>query len=175
MKIQRYKQSAVESCLAACLLQLRYFYSNKKINHNLERKMLFYAFVYNREDFVAGHLDFIYKKFKFKSKRYAGNKILSNWAKKASGCKKILHKIDIDFLDSILQEKPLILLIDFFVLRKWCHTPHWIVIYKKEDKDYLVYEPWSGKQIWVKKDIIKKGIKILYTKLWMAPQVIILD
>jgi len=173
MKFQPHLQSTCESCLASCLLQLRYYYAGKKFNNNLERKMLFASFLHNREDFVAGHLAFYFKHLKLRTERYVHNNTLFNWAKKVPGSKLIQQKVSLAFIDKQLNEGPIICLLDYFALSKgWCHYPHWVVIYDKDKSNYLVYDPQKKDLMKLSEKTIKMGLNTLLTKLWMAPQAI---
>jgi hypothetical protein len=175
MKIKNYRQSTCESCLASCLLQLRRIEEGEDFSKYLEQKMLFYAFRFDRDDWVSGHLDFLYKNLGFRSVRFVHTKILFDRAKRVKGNEVVQEKIDLKLIDSALDRSPVIVLIDFFVLRRWCHTPHWILIYGKKGSRYEIYEPWEGKNVLVEKAKIRAGLSSLLLRLWMAPQMITLE
>lgn len=178
MKIQPYKQTTVESCLACCLLQLRYFHTNKRITKKNERKLLFNTLMLSRKDFVAGHLNIFEKQFKMKTKRYVHNKFLYSLVKKDSKTEIKVRKIDIPFIDSNIRKSPAIIIIDsgplYKALYSMCpyHYPHWIVVYEKTEKGYLIYEPWEGKQSIVQDKVLKDCLKSYFNRLWGAPQMI---
>ncbi|MDI6737637.1 MAG: hypothetical protein QME12_03915 [Nanoarchaeota archaeon] len=181
MKIQPYKQTTSESCLACCLLQLRYFHTGKKITQKNERNMLFHALRYSRMDFVAGHLDFFEKQFSLKTRRYVHNKILYELVKNECKTDMQIRKIDINFINEMTKAQLIALILDASLLYKHLynmipyHYPHWIVVYGKENNEYRIYEPWEGKECLIPERILKDSLKSFLCRLWGAPQMIILN
>ena len=174
MNIQNYAQSTVESCLACCLLQLRYFYEKKKIAKKEEQQLLFDALALGRPDFVGNHLAIFFKKTKIKTMRYGHNKLLCDWAKKSKGNSIVQHEIDLNFIDQLLNKGPLTIVVDNHIFSHFGHYPHWIVIYQKQGNNYLIYDPWLGEKKLISKTLLKTAIDSFLKKLWMAPQIITL-
>lgn len=185
MKIQPYKQTINESCLACCLLQLRHFYTGEKISQKHERDMLFHALRYSKIDFVAGHLDYFEKISKLKTQRYVYNTFLYNLVKGACKTKMEVKKINMTFIDSMIRKSPIVMIIDSGPLYKALynappyHYPHWIVVYKrvegKNKSSYLIYEPWEGKECIIPEKLLKECLKSYLCRIWGAPQLIAIN
>ena len=169
--IKKYKQSTVESCLACCLLNL--IAPEKTPTKKQEFSLLISALKFTREDFVTGHLGYIKRKYKKGLIRYVHNEFLYNDLKKIK-CKEriIQRKIDISFIDKLLSNNPIIISLDAYQFDKFYHYPHWILVYKKVGKGYLIYEPWEGKAKYMPENKLKESLKSYLQRLWMAPQII---
>ncbi|HLF55107.1 MAG TPA: hypothetical protein VI612_05305 [Candidatus Nanoarchaeia archaeon] len=142
-------QSTFEGCLAVCLFRL----IGLEVTPKKELACLVHSLKLSKWDFVKGHLDYISKNSNIKLKRHF--------------CKKSNE------IDKILKNSPLILNIDDYMLRKVIHYPHFILIKKKVEGGYRIFDPWDGKNKFLNSKFLSRAI-IELRKLKFQPQVICL-
>jgi hypothetical protein len=174
-KISRYRQTTYESCLACCLLQRVAQLQTLKLSKKLELACLLNSLNYSRDDFVAGHLEFVTKKFKVQVERYVDNdtyrKYLHRFKVKNATLK--TKKTTLTLINSLLDSSPIILLVDTQKLFNTIHYPHWITVLEKKKNTYKVFDTWEGKQRTLTAKQLQSAISKLRNHLRMAPQVVI--
>jgi hypothetical protein len=173
----KYAQHTCESCLAVCLLLLvQKIKARALINSDLELETLISALKLSKLNFVIGHLHFITKRFHVKAELYVNDDHYYRFVKKLSKSSSIslkVEKISLKFLDKILSHHPIIY-IDDYILRNVVHYPHFVIVFSKNNSEYMIFDPWDGKEKLVKRTVLAKGIRYLKKYLNFTPQVIII-
>jgi len=171
INIQKYEQSTFETCLAVCLLNV----VGIKISKKKEMEIINYALNFSKYNFTLGHLDLIAKKFNVELNFYLDNKAYFNFVKKFKFSNKIklfIHKIDLRLIDKLIKISPIIVYIDSYFIYKILHYPHFIIVIKKLNNGYKIFDPWDGKIKVIKKKILSKSIISLRNFLKFCPQII---
>jgi len=172
----KYTQKTCESCLAVCLLLVTGKIKKKKlINKNLELKMLFEALKFSKQNFVIGHLNFITKEFDVNVETYVDNANYHKFLKKLNKSSSVsihLRRVSKNFLDKLLDLYPIVY-IDYYVISKVTHYPHFVIVFEKKDKMYKLFDPWDGKEKLVREEVLIKGIKNLRNLLKFVPHIIV--
>ena len=166
-----YQQTTYESCLACSLL----IAAGKRPTKGVELKILNHSLRFSKESFVVGHMDYISRKYKIKFVLYLENAALLKLWKKIKFDKRILMKrakVNEKFLSKLLKQGHVVCYIDNFVLHGVVHYPHYVVVMKKFDNKYKIYDPWDGKIKTIDERILLKGISMLRNHLLFSPQLI---
>lgn len=174
---QRYRQTTVESCLAVALLQLIRLKKGIPITQKRELDLLFAALRYTRQDFVVGHLEWLRKRFGGKWLRIVQFPAYARYIARISGKNTEVKSaiIDGESLERRLEQGPIAVLLDDYVLFRIFHYPHWVVLLRKERNNFVAFEPWDGKIIKISNKKIDVGIRLLRRHLRWSPQAIQLN
>lgn len=170
-KIRKYQQTTFETCLAVCLLNIL----GVKITPKREREIFYYALNFSKDNFVVGHLDFVARKFGAKIDFYIDNKSFFNFIKKFKFSKNISliqEKINLKLIDKLLKISPVIVYLDAYYLLKIVHYPHFIIVIKKLNDEYKIFDPWQGKIKNMNSKILSKSISSLRNHLKFCPLLI---
>jgi hypothetical protein len=176
--IQKYTQTTYETCLACSLLQAVDQITPIKINKEIELELITHSMKFSKEDFVVGHLDYISKNFKVNILRIVDNKPFYDYIKKIKTDSKIttkVAKIDLKLIDSYLESTKPIVYIDAYTFFKISHAPHFITVLKKIDDKYEIFDPWYGKSMIIKAQILYDSISSLNNHLLFCPQLIVVS
>lgn len=63
---------------------------------------------------------------------------------------------------------------DAFAYWKVRHYPHYVLIMKKKNSKYRVFDPWDGKQKWMSKSMLSKAISGV-RRMGFKPELILND
>jgi hypothetical protein len=166
------KQKTMQGCLVACLGMLIRL---PKIPLKEEKNILINGLNMDYEFFTVGVIEEFLKKNNKSLELYVDNKYFSRVLKKKFKNKKVKilnQKINMPFLDKLLNDSPIIGYIDYKTLGDYSHAPHFILIEKKENKKYTIIDPWTGKRQKLNEEKLMKGIKLLKEHLKICPLVI---
>ncbi len=171
--IKSYTQTTYETCLACCLLQA----TQVNFDNKMELAVINHSLKYSKDDFVAGHLDFIHQKFDKRITRIVDNKYFHNYLKsiKHPNVDIRVEKIDLKTIDKYIATTPIILYIDSYILFKVNHYPHFITVLSKKDDEYQIFDTWDGKIKNLKSVLLSKSIQSLRNHLKFCPQIIIIE
>jgi hypothetical protein len=171
--IYSYTQATYEGCLASCLLQA----ANQKPTKALEISTLEHSLNYSKDDFTAGHLDFVIKNFGVKVTRIVHYKLFLKYLQSIIHPKTELkqEKIDLKTIDKYLSKSPIILYIDSFPLFKVVHCPHFITLIEKIGSNYKIFDNWDGKTKTISQETLLESVNLLKNHLKFCPQIIIVQ
>lgn len=158
-KLQEYKQTTYETCLACCLLQAVDRVKPVRITQKLELQCIIHSLKFSKFDFVAGHLDFIEKKFNIRFKRIFDTEI---------------QKINLSLIDNLVKKIPVIY-IDSYYLSKHYHYPHFITLIGEKGNNYHIFNTWDGREKVIRKKTLEKSIESLRKCLKFCPQILLLE
>lgn len=170
------KQSTVESCLACCLLEAVQRLKGVKATRKAERDCLYYALEFTRDDFVAGHCDYVARKYGISCRRIIENKRYHTYLKRIKQSNNTtieVQNINLKTIDGLLPQKPIVL-IDRYNLFKVFHYPHWITVHRKTRNVYEIYDVWDGKRKKIPAALLAKSISSLRNQVKMSPQMVIM-
>lgn len=165
-----YKQQSNQGCLVVDLLYLFGETPTRQKEEELLTKGLF-AF---RENYTLGCLMAFLDMYPGKkAKLYFDNNYYLNIIQE-----KITHprlemtamRNDMRFIDNL--ELPCIVYVDAVITDGYTHLPHFMMITKKTEKMFEVFDPWEGKVSRVSKQKIVSGIDQLRGHIKMCPFII---
>ena len=136
-----------------------------------------YALKFSKLNWVAGHLDFVAKKFNVKLQWCVDNKRFYSLAKKLPLSKNVSlkqNKITLRLINEKLRFAPVIVYVDDWILRRTVHYPHFTIILGEKNAKCKIFDPWDGKEKLVEAKLLTKGITSLRNHLKFCPQVIVL-
>jgi hypothetical protein len=179
LKMKRYKQTTYESCLACCLLEAVKDTRPLKINQKLELDCINHSMKFSKDDFVIGHLDFIFKKFKIPVVRIIDSIQVYNTIQSLRFSRKIktsVKKVNLKLIDQYIDRQPIIA-VDFYHFYKVFpfHYPHFIMILAKEGSRYKIYDPWFGIERHIDGEALGGAINSLKDYIRFSPEIISLD
>lgn len=169
--IKEYEQSTCETCLAVSLLNI----AGAGLSREREREVLSYALDFSKDNFTIGHLDFIAKEYGTNLDFYVDNKPFLDFIKKMrfSGKIRVLQeKIDLKLIDGLIKASPIIIYVDSYYLWKVSHYPHFIIVIRKLQDSYEIFDPWDGKIREISSSTLSKSITSLRNLLKFCPEVI---
>lgn len=166
------KQNTCEGCLPVCLLLL----TNEKITLKSELELLIEGFKRNRESYSLG----IVREFAFRYDKILNVFVHTKYFFKKLGkinksprIQLIHKKIGLRFLKEL--QTPYVLYLDDRILRKSIHYPHFVIVERKQNKKFVLLDPWDGKRKWLTEGKLLKGVLSLKNYLKFCPLVIKLD
>jgi hypothetical protein len=173
--IQKYTQTTYETCLAVSLLQAVDKIKPIKINQKIELEVINHSMKFSRDDFVAGHLDYITNHFNVNIQRIVDNKSFLNYINKIKTSSKIANKVEkvtLQLIDETLKQNQPIVYIDAYTLFGYYHAPHFITVLEKQNNNYKIFDTWDGKTKTISGEKLSNAISSLRNHLKFAPQII---
>ncbi len=168
-----YRQNTIQSCLSTCL---RYV---SKIKKKEEDNILINGLKVTRNDFALGHLDYLSRKFGKKINYFVESKPFSKFLKRINRNKKIKitsKRIDLKFILKSLRKGLIIVYLDSYYLKNSrlskVHTPHFVVVIKKQGDKLKILDPWDGKEKLVNEEVFMIAVRSLWDYLWYSTALI---
>jgi hypothetical protein len=84
----------------------------------------------------------------------------------------IREKISLNLINSLFKNSPLIIYIDDFYVNHYIHYPHFVIILKKQDNGFRIFDPLDGKIKFVEAKKLSRAIKSLRNLLKFCPKLI---
>lgn len=166
-----YIQTTYESCLAVNLFYNLWF----EIDKQKEFDVLNYSLNFSKESFTLWHLEYFCRKYGSKFHFYVDNSIYRDFLLQIPVSKNIFlsqKKVNLNFIDTLLESWKVILYVDWYYLYKVVHYPHFITLISKSWENYEIYDSWDGEVKILPKNLISKSIISLRNHLKFSPQVI---
>ena len=167
MQNLNYKQTTYESCLSVALMQLLGIKPSRSKEINIWKS----GWDFN---FLIGQVNYVSNKYDKKITICVENPLYLNDLKKQnSSYVSLIHKrIDSKLINSLLRYGKFIIYLDNYYIQKVTHAPHFILIQKENKNDYLISDPWDGKQKLINKKTIHKAVSSLRNHLKFSPIII---
>lgn len=175
--LQKYRQTTYETCLAVSLLQAVDIVKPFRITKKLELECILHSMRFSRLDFVAGHLDFVARRFGVRILRIVDMEKRAGYAKgiRVPNSRTEVKKITLGLVDRLIKESPLILYTDSYALFGYVHLPHFVTVVGKKNGKYMVFDPWFGRYMLVDGKTLSKAISLLRSHIRLVPQVIVVS
>lgn len=164
-----YKQKTCEGCLPVCLLTL----IGSKVIQKAELNLLVGGYKRVRESYALGiALEFVssYKKkliILISNREY--HKKLSK-LNKSQRVQLTFKEINLKLINTT--NPPYILYLDNYVLARDIHYPHFVIVERRQNKKFVLIDPWDGKRRWLTESKLLKGVLSLKNYLKFCPLVI---
>ena len=136
-----------------------------------------HALQFSKWDFVAGHLDYLARAHHKGTVCYVEHLSRCRTQRRLTESDLIDIKgrqITIGFIDTLLKANPVILYTDAFAYHKFHHYPHFIVVLRKQDAAYSIFDPWDGKSKLLSRQMLEESISLLRDHLLFSPLLICL-
>lgn len=164
-------QTTYETCLAVNLLLL----SQGTFTQEEEIAVLTHSLHHSRDSFTLGHLDYILRHYDTSISLYIDSKPMFAFLHSIPTSRpinRVLKKITLPLIDSLLPRSPLIIYIDAHVLYHDIHHPHFIMVLNKKGNSYKIFDSWDGAVSFLSKNTLSQGIRNLRHRLKFCPQLI---
>src|SRR3989344_6854835 len=177
-KIKPYKQTTYETCLSCCLLQAVDRIKPIQITRRLELKCIIYSLKHRYSmEYIIGNMEFVANKFNARLTQFVESKYYFDYLQTLTKSKNIetkLHKIDLKFIDEMIEYFPIINVDDYHLYYDY-HYPHFLTILEKRNNKYRVFDVWDGKEKYLDSKTLSKAISSLRNHLKLSPQMIIVN